>query len=72
MTHVALPGPNRMARYLTTADVAELCRTSAETVRYWRYVGKGPASFKVGRKVLYDVEDVEAWIAEQRAAEQPA
>lgn len=57
-----------MARYLTTTEVAELCRTSPETVRYWRHIGNGPASFKVGRRVLYALEDVEAWIAEARKA----
>ena len=55
-----------MPDYLTTADVARLLRTSAETVRYWRHLGKGPASFKVGRRVLYAREDVEAFIAEAR------
>ena len=51
-----------MSRYLTTPEVAQLCRTSAETVRYWRHVGQGPASFKVGRRVLYDERDVTAWL----------
>lgn len=56
-----------MPDYLTTADVATMFRTSAETVRFWRHVGKGPKSFKVGRRVLYAREDVEAFIAEARA-----
>jgi excisionase family DNA binding protein len=56
-----------MPEYLTTVEVAEKLRTSPETVRFWRHVGKGPASFKVGRKVLYAVEDVEAFIADARA-----
>ena len=51
-----------MNAYLTTAEVAELCRTSPDTVRYWRHVGKGPACFKVGRRVLYEVGVVEAWL----------
>ena len=55
-------------RYLTTAEVAEMLRTPIETVRYWRHVDKGPKSFKVGRRVLYAVEDVEAWVAEARLA----
>ncbi len=55
-----------MAKFLTTAEVAEMVRTSAETVRYWRHIGKGPKSAKYGRRVLYAVEDVEAWIAEAR------
>lgn len=56
------------SRYLTTEEVAETCRTSTETVRYWRHIGKGPKSFKVGRRVLYALEDVEAWLAEARMA----
>lgn len=56
-----------MSKYLTTVEVAELCRTAPETVRFWRHVGKGPASFRVGRRVLYDVEDVEAWLAAAKA-----
>ena len=55
-------------RYLTTAEVAEMLRTPIETVRYWRHVDKGPKSFKVGRRVLYAVEDVDAWLAEARLA----
>ena len=54
-------------KYMTTAEVAETARTPVETVRYWRHVGKGPKSFKLGRRVLYAVEDVEAWIEEARA-----
>lgn len=51
-----------MPRYLTTEEVAEMCRTSPETVRYWRHVHKGPRSFKLGRRVLYAAEDVEIFI----------
>lgn len=53
-------------RHLTSEELAETCRTSVETVRYWRHIGKGPKSFKVGRRVLYALDDVEAWLAEAR------
>lgn len=56
-------------RFLTTADVADLLRTSPETVRYWRHVRKGPRSFRVGRRVLYAKGDVESWLAELQRAE---
>lgn len=52
--------------YMTTPEVAELLRTSPDTVRWFRYVGKGPRSFKVGRRVLYSRADVETWLAEAR------
>lgn len=53
-------------QYLTTVEVAALVRTSPETVRYWRHVGRGPTSFKVGRRVLYAREDVERWLDQAR------
>ncbi len=52
--------------FLTTAEVGVWTRQPPETLRYWRYMGKGPKSFKIGRRVLYAREDVEAFIAEAR------
>lgn len=52
-----------MTAYMTTAEVAQLARTSPETVRYWRHVGRGPGGhFRVGRRVLYDRAIVEGWL----------
>ncbi len=48
-------------RLLTTDEVADYFRTVPGTVRYWRHIGKGPRSFKVGRRVLYREADVKAW-----------
>ena len=53
-------------RFIVTHEVADICRTSPETVRFWRHVGKGPQWFKVGRRVLYDSAEVEAWLAAAR------
>ena len=58
----------KYAEYLTTKEVAELLRTSPETVRYWAWQGTGPKSFKTGRRRLYAREDVEAFIAAARSA----
>lgn len=55
-------------RYLTTEELAQMTRSTAETCRYWRHVGKGPRSMKVGRRVLYAIEDVDAWLQEARDA----
>ena len=51
---------------LTLTEVAAMLRTPVATVRYWRHLGKGPRSFKLGRHVLFRRHDVEAWIEEQR------
>lgn len=47
---------------LTTNEVAELLRSSASTVRYWRHTGTGPTGTRVGRRVLYRRRDVDAWL----------
>ncbi|AFJ35075.1 MULTISPECIES: helix-turn-helix transcriptional regulator [Mycobacterium] len=41
---------------------------NAATLRYWRHAGIGPASFKLGRRVVYRRSEVERWIAEQEKA----
>jgi hypothetical protein len=62
------------AAYMTTAEVAERFRRPEATVRWWRYVGYGPESIKVGRHALYPVEAVEAFEVQLRteAAEKAA
>ena len=47
---------------MTTAEVADMTRASESTVRYWRFTGSGPNSFRVGRRVLYRRCDVELWL----------
>ena len=46
---------------LTTEEVAARYRTAASTVRYWRAIGYGPKGRRVGRRVLYDERDVQAF-----------
>lgn len=55
--------------YMTTAEVADLFRTSPETVRYWRTMGTGPKSVKIGKRILYDSDDVKRWAASKAEAE---
>lgn len=57
-----------MPQYLTTAEVAALLRAPVESVRYWRHVGRGPRSFKVGRRVLYAAADVTEYVEQARRA----
>lgn len=51
---------------LTIAEASALTRTPVATLRYWRHLGTGPASFRLGRRVVYDEADVLAWIDTQR------
>lgn len=58
-----------MADNITTEEFAEIARTSPATIRYWRHVGTGPTGFKLGRRVLYDRQEVLAWIEASKQAQ---
>ncbi len=47
---------------LTITEAAELLRAPVATLRYWRHLGTGPRSFRLGRRVLYRRDDLHAWI----------
>jgi excisionase family DNA binding protein len=51
---------------LTITEAAELLRAPVATLRYWRHLGTGPRSFRLGRRVLYRRDDLQAWVEEQR------
>ena len=54
-------------RLLTITEVADLVRGTIATPRWWRHIGEGPRSFKIGRRVFYRESDVLAWIEHQAA-----
>jgi predicted DNA-binding transcriptional regulator AlpA len=53
---------------LTPEQVAELLHVEASLLRRWRYERRGPMSFKIGKYVRYRLEDVIAWLDDQRDA----
>lgn len=53
---------------LTTKQVSAITGVTEPTLRYWRHLGTGPVSFKIGRRVVYRREAVERWIEEQEKA----
>jgi hypothetical protein len=42
--------------------VAEMLGHSPRTLQRWRTKGKGPPSTKIGRKVFYELNDLQEWI----------
>lgn len=49
-------------RYLNDVDAAEIADMSPQTLRNWRFQGRGPAYIKVGRSVRYSLTDLIAWL----------
>jgi excisionase family DNA binding protein len=64
---VSTPAPSgTSSELLTLPEAAELLRAPVATLRYWRHLGSGPRSFRLGRRVLYRRDDVQAWVDAQR------
>ena len=66
--HTADPAP----ALLTITGAAELLRAPVATLRYWRHLGTGPTSFRLGRRVLYRRDDLNAWIDSRRDQSTPS
>ncbi|UVK35936.1 helix-turn-helix domain-containing protein (plasmid) [Mesorhizobium sp. AR10] len=51
------------SKFLTPEEVAERYRggVSVGTLRNWRAMRLGPSFVKVGKAVLYPVDDLDAW-----------
>jgi excisionase family DNA binding protein len=58
-----------LPRLLTFDETAAYLRTPVATLRYWRHLGTGPRSFRLGRRVMFRREDVEGWLSERLEAE---
>lgn len=66
------PTMDTNADLLTTAEVALITRAPVSTVRYWRHLGTGPRSFRLGRRVVYRRHEVEQWLRERETADTSA
>jgi len=51
---------------LTIEEVAERLRVSVLTVRWLRQEGRFVPAIKVGRRLMWDAQDVDAWLNAQR------
>lgn len=52
-------------------EVSGLTGVAEGTLRYYASVGKGPKSFKLGKRRVWRKSAVLAWIAEAEAAAEP-
>ena len=55
---------NNVEKFLTQDDVAALWSISTNTLRKWRWEGKGPKFVKLGARVVYRESDVMAYAQE--------
>jgi len=55
---------------LTLQEACRFLRVPEGTMRYWRHLGAGPRSFKLGRHVRYWRADLVLWLTEQTSRPQ--
>ena len=55
-------------KMLNTSEAAAYCGSSASTFAKLRLYGGGPRFVKLGRRVVYDPVDLDAWLAAHRHA----
>ncbi|KAA2234738.1 helix-turn-helix transcriptional regulator [Salinarimonas soli] len=51
--------------HLNQLQLARRWAMSPRTLERWRWMGQGPRFLKVGKRVVYRLEDVEAYEAER-------
>ncbi|HET7735339.1 MAG TPA: helix-turn-helix domain-containing protein [Nocardioidaceae bacterium] len=54
--------PHAGDEMLTLKEVATQLRVPEATLRYWRHLGTGPRSFRIGRNVRYWRTEVATWL----------
>ena len=55
-------------RLWTAQDVSAFLVVPVATLHQWRYLGIGPAAYRVGRYLRYDPAAVMAWLSTQASA----
>jgi hypothetical protein len=53
-------------RKLRPSEAAAYTGLSSSTLAKYRVFGGGPPFYKLGRRVVYDVRDLDSWVAERR------
>lgn len=67
-TDKLMPMEQRVAliNTITETEFAALIGVKERTVRVWRSEGTGPDYISVGRRTMYNIEDVKEWLRRQR------
>ena len=55
------PGDERPVRHLNQVELSRRWTISPRTLERWRWCGEGPQYLKIGGRVAYRIEDIEAF-----------
>jgi hypothetical protein len=57
----------RPIKHLNQVELSRRWSLSPRTLERWRWLGLGPAYLKIGGRVVYQLEDIEAFEVQSRA-----
>jgi Helix-turn-helix domain len=57
--------PESVVRHLSQGQLADRWQMSPRTLERWRWLGEGPPFLKIGGRVVYRLQDIERYEAEQ-------
>lgn len=57
--------PDRPTRHLNQVDLARRWNLSPRTLERWRWLHQGPRYLKIGGRIVYRLDDIEAYEAAQ-------
>ena len=63
--------PASSGRLWTAQDVADYLTVPLATLYQWRYLGTGPAAYRVGRHLRYEPAAVQAWLDQHQPIQSP-
>ena len=66
--HTAEKRPDGIPKMVSPKELSELIGINVHTLANWRQKGQGPRSFRLCGSVKYVLQDVAAWIEEERRA----
>jgi hypothetical protein len=64
-TPTTLGAEDAQVRHMHQIELANRWRISPRTLGQWRWLGQGPRYVKIGGRVVYRLQDVEGFEAEQ-------
>jgi DNA-binding transcriptional MerR regulator len=60
-------GENGVIERVKVEGASQITGVPVGTLRFWRATDQGPRSYVIGRRLWYDVADLDAWLDEQKA-----
>lgn len=56
----------QLPKRLTEREAAGFLGVKSQTLQNWRQAGSAPPFYRIGAKIIYDLRELQEWMAERR------